>query len=67
MANPTADKLFASISMLAPPQLQENDDLLSSGSTSTEALYAFNLDEYLQDFGCHVLPPTTCDAPRDPV
>ncbi|KAI9455264.1 hypothetical protein BJY52DRAFT_1188485 [Lactarius psammicola] len=47
MANPTADELLAAISMLAP---QENDDPLSSGSAATDALQAFNFDEYLQDF-----------------
>ena len=54
MANPTADELLAAISMLVP---QENDDPLSSGSAATDALQAFNFDEYLQDFGGSVPPP----------
>ena len=58
MANPTADELMAAISMLAPPQQQENDVLLSSsGSVATDALQAFNFDEYLQDFGASVPAP----------
>ncbi|KAH9014844.1 hypothetical protein EDB85DRAFT_2028627 [Lactarius pseudohatsudake] len=54
MANPTADELLATISMLSP---QENDDLLSSGSAATDPLQGFNFDEYLQDFGGSAPPP----------
>ena len=56
-ANPTADELLAAITMLAPPQLQENNDLLSPGSAAIDALQAFNFDEYLQVFGSFVPPP----------
>ncbi|KAH9020725.1 hypothetical protein EDB85DRAFT_2194262 [Lactarius pseudohatsudake] len=41
VASPTADELLAAVSMLAPPQLQENNDLPSSGSAVTDALQAF--------------------------
>ena len=54
---PTADELLAAITMLAPPQPQENNDLLSPGSASIDALQAFNFDEYLQDFGSFVPRP----------
>ncbi|KAH8993407.1 hypothetical protein EDB92DRAFT_1815494 [Lactarius akahatsu] len=47
VASPTADELLAAVSMLAPPQLQEDDDLLSSGSAVTDALQAFISGEYL--------------------
>ncbi|KAH9017549.1 hypothetical protein EDB84DRAFT_1442747 [Lactarius hengduanensis] len=64
MANPTADELLAAISMLSP---QENDDPLSSGSTATDALQAFNFDEYLQDFGGSAPPPPpTSGEPAPP-
>ncbi|KAH9003230.1 hypothetical protein EDB83DRAFT_2682423 [Lactarius deliciosus] len=57
VASPTADELLAVVSVLAPPQLQEDDDLLSSGSAVTDALQAFVSGEYLQDFGGSVPPP----------
>ncbi|KAF8268179.1 hypothetical protein EI94DRAFT_1209664 [Lactarius quietus] len=58
MTNPTADELLAAISMLAPQQQQENEDLLSpSGSAPTDVLQTFNFDEYLQDFGVSVPAP----------
>ena len=64
MANPTADELLAAISMLAPPQPQENDNVLSSGSAAADAFQAFNFDEYLQDFGSQVpLPAAGEPAP----
>jgi hypothetical protein len=63
MSNPTADELLAAISMLAPPQSQENDNLLPSGSAATDALQAFNFDEYLQDFGGS-MPAAGEPAPR---
>ncbi|KAH9164601.1 hypothetical protein EDB89DRAFT_1912061 [Lactarius sanguifluus] len=62
VASPTADELLAAVSMLAPPQLQENDDLLSSGSAVTDALQAFISGEYPQDFGGPVPSPATGDS-----
>ena len=54
----TADELLTATSILPPPQQQENDDLLSSsGSRAIDALRAFNLDKYLQDFGGSVPAP----------
>ena len=43
MVNPTTDELLAAISALAPPQSQENTDLLSLGSAASDALQPFNL------------------------
>ena len=59
MANPTEDELLAAISMLAQPQQQETNELLSSSSSSApiDVLQAFNFDEYLQDFGAAVPAP----------
>ena len=57
MAIPTADELLAAITMLRPPQPQENSDLLSPGSAAIDALRAFNFDEYLQDFDSFVPLP----------
>jgi hypothetical protein len=63
MTNPTTDELLAVVSMLAPPQQQESDDLLSSsGFAGTDALQAFNFDEYLQDFGASIPAPTTSNS-----
>ncbi|KAH9170911.1 hypothetical protein EDB89DRAFT_1974998, partial [Lactarius sanguifluus] len=66
VASPTADELLAAVSMLAPPQLQENDDLPSSGSAVTDALQAFISGEYLQDFGGSIPSPAAGD-PAPPV
>ncbi|KAI9429968.1 hypothetical protein H4582DRAFT_2021000 [Lactarius indigo] len=64
MANPTADELLAAINMLMP---QGNDEPLSSSSMATDALQAFNFDEYLQDFGGSALPPPpTSGEPTPP-
>ncbi|KAH8989852.1 hypothetical protein EDB83DRAFT_2325516 [Lactarius deliciosus] len=65
VASPTADELLAVVSMLAPPQLQENDDLLSSGSAATDALQAFISGEYLWDIGGSV-PSLAVGGPAPP-
>ena len=53
-----ADELLTTTSILLPPQQQENDDLLSSSSSwAIDALQAFNLGDYLQDFGGSVPAP----------
>ncbi|KAH9033718.1 hypothetical protein EDB83DRAFT_2417842, partial [Lactarius deliciosus] len=64
IANPTADELLSAMSMLSP---QENDDPLSSGSATTDALQVFNFDEYLQNFGgSALLAPPASGEPAPP-
>ncbi|KAI9437505.1 hypothetical protein H4582DRAFT_2057867 [Lactarius indigo] len=46
VASPTVDELLAIVTMLAPSQLQENDDLPSSDSAVTNALQASISGEY---------------------
>ncbi|KAH9020715.1 hypothetical protein EDB85DRAFT_2194232 [Lactarius pseudohatsudake] len=62
MANPTADELLSAISMLSQ---QENDDPLSSGSATTDALQAFNFDECF-DFGGSAPPAPSAPEPSPP-
>jgi hypothetical protein len=63
VANPTTDKLWAAINMLAPVSVVGTWRPSSSDSAAANILQAFNFEAYLQDFSASALQAPTAGEP----